>query len=102
MARKPTTPKPVAAPKTAAVPVTPVATPEIAESPVATTTVRNTVIPKASLAGAAIKVAASKAPVPLTYERIAERAYYISRSGHAGSEHDNWLRAEAELKNELA
>ena len=101
MARKPAAPKKIApAPKTAAAPVTPVATSDI-ETPVATTEVRKTVAPKASPAGAAIKVTPSKAPVPLTYERIAERAYYISQS-NGGSEHDNWLRAEAELKSELA
>lgn len=61
---------------------------------------RNTVIPKASPAGATISV--TKAPVPLTYDRIAERAYHISQSGNGGSEFDNWVRAENELKNENA
>lgn len=40
------------------------------------------------------------APV-LTHAQIAERAYLISLSGTGGSELDNWLRAEAELKKEL-
>jgi len=38
----------------------------------------------------------------ITYELIAERAYYISISGTGGSEDDNWHRAEAELKREAA
>lgn len=40
-----------------------------------------------------------KAPAPITYERIAERAYYISMSAACGSEFDNWCRAERELKS---
>lgn len=99
MARKPATLKSAApAKKTAAAPVTPVETADLG-TPVATTDVRKTVAPKASPAGAAIKVTQSAAPVPLSYERIAERAYYISKSSSGGSEHDNWLRAEAELKS---
>jgi len=34
---------------------------------------------------------------PVTRERIAERAYLISRSEQAGSDEENWLRAEREL-----
>ena len=34
----------------------------------------------------------------ITYELIAERAYFISISGQGGSEMENWLRAERELK----
>ena len=32
------------------------------------------------------------------FEEIALRAYYISRSGSGGSQDDNWLRAERELR----
>ena len=35
---------------------------------------------------------------PITYEMIAKRAYEISQSPQCGSEMDNWLRAERELK----
>lgn len=35
----------------------------------------------------------------ITHDLIAERAYFISISGHGGSELENWLRAEHELKN---
>ena len=34
---------------------------------------------------------------PVTRERIAERAYLISQSEQAGSNEENWLRAEREL-----
>jgi hypothetical protein len=57
-------------------------------APVATP-VRNTSIPK---------------PMPtsqgrtITHEMIAKRAYEISRSPQCGSEFDNWVRAERELK----
>jgi hypothetical protein len=33
-----------------------------------------------------------------TYDEIARRAYEISESDEAGSEEDNWRRAEAELR----
>ena len=33
-----------------------------------------------------------------THEQIAKRAFEISQSGHGGSEHDNWVRAERELR----
>lgn len=35
----------------------------------------------------------------VTEDDIRTRAYFISISGEAGSEFDNWVRAEAELKN---
>jgi hypothetical protein len=70
-------------------------------TPVAETPVRKTVAPKATAAGAVISPM-KKAAVPLTHERIAERAYFISQSGAGGSEYDNWVRAENELKAELA
>ena len=35
-----------------------------------------------------------------THDQIAKRAYEISISGSGGSEFDNWLRAERELKGE--
>ena len=37
---------------------------------------------------------------PLTRERIAERAYLISQSDQAGTDEENWLRAERELQEE--
>jgi hypothetical protein len=36
----------------------------------------------------------------VTWERIAERAYQISQSEDAGSDEENWLRAERELLEE--
>jgi hypothetical protein len=37
---------------------------------------------------------------PVKRERIAERAYLISQSEQAGSDEENWLRAERELLEE--
>jgi len=37
---------------------------------------------------------------PVTREMIAERAYLISLSGQAGTDEENWLRAEKELQEE--
>jgi hypothetical protein len=42
----------------------------------------------------------SAARGPITRERIAERAYLISQSEQAGSDDENWLRAERELLEE--
>jgi hypothetical protein len=39
-----------------------------------------------------------KAPM-ITDEMIAERAYFIAQSGTGSSDHENWVRAEAELLN---
>lgn len=80
---KPTTPKAAASKKKA------VAASDVA----ATTPVRKTVVPKKT-------PTAKAAPAPIPHERIAERAYHIWRSGMGGSDAENWLRAEIELKNE--
>jgi hypothetical protein len=37
---------------------------------------------------------------PVTRERIAERAHTISESDQAGTDEENWLRAERELREE--
>jgi hypothetical protein len=37
---------------------------------------------------------------PITRERIAERAFLISQSDRAGTDEENWLRAERELQEE--
>jgi len=60
-----------------------------ASAPAATSTpVRNSSIPKT-------KPAARK---DVTFEMIAQRAYEIWQSGDGGSECENWLRAERELR----
>jgi hypothetical protein len=51
------------------------------------TPVRNSAIPKIPV------------KKEITHELISERAYFISISGQCGSEMENWLRAERELKN---
>jgi hypothetical protein len=63
-------------------------------TPVAVTPVRNTVVPPKP---AAVTTPARK-PVVITREAIAIRAYEIWRSGKGGSEHQNWVQAEQELK----
>jgi hypothetical protein len=42
--------------------------------------------------------ATKTSPPAVTEEMIAERAYYIALSGAGSSDHENWLRAEAELR----
>jgi len=37
---------------------------------------------------------------PVTRERIAERAHLISQTDQAGTDEENWLRAERELREE--
>jgi hypothetical protein len=54
------------------------------------TPVRNTAVPKASRSRRR----------EVTHEQIARRAYDIYLSGTGGSEHDNWLRAERELRSQ--
>lgn len=61
-----------------------------AAKPVASTPVRNTAIPRP----------AGAKPV-VTHEMIARRAYEIAMSGFGGSEFDNWIRAETELRGEV-
>jgi hypothetical protein len=59
---------------------------------VVSTPVRNTPIPKVSVA------AAAPAPKQISREQIAVRAFEIFASGTGGSESDNWFRAESELR----
>ena len=61
----------------------------------ARTDVRNSPVPKPS---APAKLAAATAPKAITHDQIARRAYEIWASGHGGSEFDNWVRAERELR----
>jgi hypothetical protein len=53
--------------------------------------VRNSAIPKASPSPAA--------KAEISREQIAKRAYEIHLSGNGGSETDNWLHAERELRS---
>ncbi|HYE18266.1 MAG TPA: DUF2934 domain-containing protein [Tepidisphaeraceae bacterium] len=64
---------------------------------VSTTPVRNSPVPKVAKA-AAPKPAGVVAKKEVTSDQIAVRAYEIWASGQGGSEHDNWLRAERELR----
>lgn len=57
----------------------------------ATTAVRHSAIPKT-------EVVAVAAPRLVTGDGIARRAYEIWASGTGGSELENWVRAESELR----
>jgi hypothetical protein len=62
-----------------------------AKKAVATTSVRHTAVPPTE--------AAIPAPMRMvTSDMIAARAYEIWSSGQGGSEMENWLRAESELR----
>ena len=61
--------------------------------------VRNSPVPrKVKPRAAAAGPAAIAQAVEITHEMIARRAYEISQSHQCGSELDNWLRAERELR----
>lgn len=70
-------------------PVTKAAPAAVSKAPVKTE-VRNTPIPK-------VTPAAKPAAKQVTHEAIAERAYYIWKQ-NGGSEFENWVRAESELR----
>lgn len=63
----------------------------------ARTEVRNSPIPRASASASAASKSSSTKP-QVTREMIARRAYEIWQSGSGGSDMDNWLRAERELR----
>jgi hypothetical protein len=64
------------------------------------TDVRNSPIPRpASPAAKTGVAAAAPAPRVVSHDQIAVRAYEIWASGQGGSEFDNWVRAERELRN---
>jgi hypothetical protein len=65
------------------------ATPKSSTPASTSTAVRNTSIPKAQ------PQASSRA---VTHDMIAKRAYEISQSPQRGSDFDNWVRAERELR----
>lgn len=60
-------------------------------TPRAASPVRNTPVPKPH--------PRSQQPVAITYDMIAQRAYEIWQSGRGGSDFDNWVRAERELRS---
>ena len=93
-------PKPAAAkaPVPAAAPVAtaakPAKAPAPASAPVASTAVRNSPVPKTTRPATPM----ANSPREVTQADIAKRAYEIWASGQGGSETDNWLRAERELR----
>ena len=62
------------------------------------TPVRNSPIPRAAAPAAQPIAQKQGATKQITWEAIAKRAYEISQSTSGGSEFDNWLRAERELR----
>ena len=66
---------------------------------VAQTEVRNTAIPRTSAPAKMAAAATAAAPKPsISHDQIARRAYEIWASGQGGSDFDNWVRAERELR----
>ena len=61
-------------------------------APATSTPVRNSAIPKAQ------PTSAPSSARTITHDMIAKKAYEISRSPQCGSEFENWIRAERELK----
>ena len=96
MARKPTPPTKTPLRKAPGAAAASKATATPAASPITSTPVRNSPLPKAAAAPTA--PSASPANKLVTHEMIAARAYEISRSPSCGSEFDNWVRAERELR----
>ena len=92
----PATPAPKPAPAKAAAPAAapkPAKAPAPTSAPVASTAVRNSPVPKAARPASPLAAARE-----VTQADIAKRAYEIWASGQGGSETDNWLRAERELR----
>ena len=74
----------------------------MARKPTAKTEVRNTAIPRATTPAPATRNQGGTISPParkqVTAEQIAKRAYEIWRSGKGGSDFENWVRAERELR----
>ena len=64
------------------------------------TKVRNTPIPKAPAAPtrASSGTGTISAPRQISHQEIAKKAYEIWKSGRGGSQFENWIRAERELR----
>jgi hypothetical protein len=84
---KPAAPAAAAAPNPAKAPAP--------ASAVASTAVRNSPVPKTNRPATPMATPAAR---EVTQADIAKRAYEIWASGQGGSETDNWLRAERELR----
>ena len=74
--------------------IEPIAKKPAAKVAAVSTPVRNSAIPKPT-------VAAARKPVEITSDMIAKRAFEIHASGKGGSELDNWFAAERELRTEI-
>jgi hypothetical protein len=70
----------------------------ISAAPAARTEVRNSPLPKSTMSPSASSSAQGSGKKQVTYEQIARRAYEIWQSGKGGSDFDNWVRAERELR----
>jgi len=73
----------------------PAKAPAPTSAPVASTAVRNSPVPKTARPATPTAAPAAR---EVTQADIAKRAYEIWASGQGGSETDNWLRAERELR----
>ena len=71
----------------------------ISAAPASRTDVRNSPLPKQSaLSPSSSSVSSASSKRQVTHEMIARRAYEIWQLGKGGSEFDNWVRAERELR----
>ncbi len=70
----------------------------VKSSPLGSTPIRNSPIPRAATPSAAQAGKPMGAAKQITWEAIAKRAYEISQSPQRGSDFDNWIRAERELR----
>ena len=88
--------KPAPAPKAAGpkIPARTTSAPAAKAASPVSTPVRNSAVPKPTTS-APSKPTQSRV---ITHDMIAKRAYEISQSPQCGSEYDNWIRAERELK----
>src|SRR5437762_14108263 len=86
--KKPVSASKAPAPKVATRSATPTVNPPAKAASPVSTPVRNSAVPKS----------APSSKTTVTHEMIAKRAYEISQSPQCGSQHDNWIRAERELR----
>jgi len=78
-------------------PASPISPP--AASAVGRTEVRNSPLPRSGMSASPSGSSASSAgKKQVTHDQIARRAYEIWQSGKGGSDFDNWVRAERELR----
>jgi hypothetical protein len=84
------------APKSAPAAVRPAS--PISAAPASRSDVRNSPLPKSNATTSSSGSSSASSKRQITHEMIARRAYEIWQSGKGGSEFENWVRAERELR----